>query len=299
MGHENSQARGNLSEPEIKSHMRSDAVQHPAALLPLAVSAMSVIYLLVLSPVFGGGSWAIVLLVTSGTVAAAAFTWRYTSRYSIEYATWSRGFLELQDQERERLERAEVTQLYETLRSSFMSIGSTRGLKACDHLADEYELLQPALTHGSDNDPLSLSHLPALAWETYRRGLKVLSDAVELMNATNAPERERLLAEIAELKRDIDANKEDGSEAERLRIREETLSSNRQLVEMLGQLRFRVDQLLHQAGRCEAALHYTRFELAAVRAGSSQTRVDSVIDALERSIHQAKEVQEELKRFGY
>ena len=299
MQHEESSAIENLSEPAIKRQMRTDALQHPAALLPMAISIMAVIYLVVISPVFGRGGWAIVLVVFSGTVAAAAFVWRYASQYAKEYARRARETLDLLDQERERLDRVKVTQLYEALRSGFMSIGSSEGLKACDHLAGEYEQLQPVLTHRSDNDPLSISHLPALAGETYRRGLNVLSDALELMKTVNTPERDRLQSEIAELERDVEASKEDEGQAERLRIREDTLASHRRLLEMLDQLRLRADQLLYQVGRCEGALHHTRIELAAVRAGSSQTRVDSVIEAMERTIHQAKEVQEELKRIGY
>ena len=60
-----------------------------------------------------------------------------------------------------------------------------------------------------------------------------------------------------------------------------------------------LNQLVSQAVRCQSTLNTTRLELAAIRAGGSETSVDSVIAALEGTIQRAKEVQEELKRIGY
>ncbi len=67
----------------------------------------------------------------------------------------------------------------------------------------------------------------------------------------------------------------------------------------MGQLLLRVDQLLHQAGACEASLHRTRVEIAALRADSVESSVNAVIGTLRKTITQAKEVQDELKRLGY
>ena len=75
---------GNLSERAIRRRMRSDALQHPATLLPLTVFIMSIIYLLLLSPLLGGGIGAIVSLVVSGLVATAGYVWRYAFRYTAE-----------------------------------------------------------------------------------------------------------------------------------------------------------------------------------------------------------------------
>ena len=288
-----------LFEPAIKRQLRTDAVQHPAALLPLAVCVMGVIYLLVLSPVFGGRLWAGILLITSGTVAAAAFVWRYTFRYTEEYTKLAGDLLDIQSQKHEQWKQAEVTRQCEALHSGFTNIGSTQGLKAIDRLADEYDQLQPVLTQSRDTDPLSIAHLPVLTGETYRRGLSVLSDALELMKTADSPGRERLLTEIADLEQEVRVTREDESQAEWLRVKEDTLTTHQHHMQMLDHLRLRADQLLYQAFRCEVALHHTRVELVAVRAGSSQTTVDSVIGALQRTIHQAKEVQEELTRMGY
>ena len=140
---------------------------------------------------------------------------------------------------------------------------------------------------------------PPLAGETYRQGLSVLSDALELMEVAHTSDTERLKRDISGLEGEVEALKGDQSQAERLRIREDTLASHRQRLDMLGQLQVHIDQLLYQAGRCEASLHRARIELAGIKTGSSQTGVDSVIEALRDTLLRAKEVQDELKRLGY
>ena len=127
----------------------------------------------------------------------------------------------------------------------------------------------------------------------------MLADALELIRAIHGPDRERLEAEIEELEREVDSSREDESQQVLTLIREDTLASHRQRLAMLDQLQLRADQMLHLAGRCEASLHRTRIELAAIRAGSSEQSIDSAVEALEETVHRAKEVQEELHRLGY
>ena len=119
------------------------------------------------------------------------------------------------------------------------------------------------------------------------------------MRATRTPGRDRLQREITDLEREAEVLKEDESQAERLSLKEDTLASHRQRLDIVEQLQLDVDQLLFQAGRCEASLHRTRIDLAAIRIGSSEASVDSATEALRRTIRQAKEVQDELRRLGY
>ena len=153
MPHGESSDIGSLSDPAIRRRMRSDAVQHPATLLPLTGSIMSAIYLLLLSPVFGGGRWAVVLLGVSGTVAVAAFVWRYVYRYTEDYASRVRGLMDSRDREQARLEEAEAARLCTTLQSGFSSIDANDGLKALKELVREYDQLRPTLGRQSDSDP--------------------------------------------------------------------------------------------------------------------------------------------------
>jgi hypothetical protein len=68
---------------------------------------------------------------------------------------------------------------------------------------------------------------------------------------------------------------------------------------MLTNLQLRVEELLHQAERCEASLSKTHVDLADLKAGASGASVDSVIVTLQKTIERAKEVQAELKKLGY
>jgi len=277
-------AIGSLSEPAIRRKLLSDSIQHPSTLLPLAASTISIIYLALLSPVLGGAPWAVASLAVSGGVAIASFVRRYLFSHTEEYAR--------------RLEQKEVRRLRKVLEVGFSKIDSAEGMKALRGLVGEYELLQPALVRRGDIALLSTSLIPSLSEETYRRGLSVLLDGLELMSATLSPGRDRLEEEISELEREVEALRGDGSQAERVRIKEGKLASQRERLEMLDELRLRVDQLLYQAHRCEASLHRARIELAAIGAGSTETSVDSVIEALQSTIQQARKVQEDLKRLG-
>ena len=207
--------------------------------------------------------------------------------------------MDTRDRERAKRELVEAAELRRALEAGFSAIGSVEGLKALTALVWEYQELQPALGRRMDTDTLSVNLVPSLAGETYRQGLSVLSDALDLMRIVGTPDRERLEREIGGLEEDVEALKGDQDQAERLRIREDTLASHRQRLDMLGQLQVDIDQLLHQAGRCEASLHRARIELAAIRTGSSGISVSSVIEPLRETLLRAKEVQDELRGLGY
>jgi hypothetical protein len=238
------------------------------------------------------------MIAISLVVAVASFIWRYAARYSDEYARVERQLWEVEERERERSEERKTQSLQLTLERGFADAASAAGRRALDELEREYSQLRPALDARREEDPLSVARLPALAAETYRRGLSVLADALELTEAMQGSGRERLQAEIAQLEREATSCRE-WPPAGRIEIREATLVSHRERIALLDQLQLHVDQLLHQAGRCEASMHRTRIELAAIRTGSSETGVNNVVEALRGTIEQAKEVQLKLKRLGY
>jgi serine/threonine protein kinase len=284
-----------LSESAIRRRTFSDTLQRPETLLPLAVCAISAGYLVLLSPIIGGALAAIAVTGISGAVAAAFFS----SRYPREYARNTEEMIERMSTQRRLLEAAQVKQVHDTLRHGFTGASSTEGVGAVRELISQYDQLQATLAQRRSSDPLSVSILPALAEETYRRGLSVLSDALDLMNAIRTPSKERLLQDIAAARADVDALRDDASQAERLHLRQEVLTSCLERLAMLNKQQISVEQLLYQARRCEAALHAARVDLATIRTGGTRTGVDSVVQALQQRISQVKEVQDELARLGY
>lgn len=287
------------SESAFKQQLLLEAVQHPAALLPLAACIMSVVYLLLLSPRFGGQFLVTSLLIGSGFMATASLAWLFLTRYPEEHARKIRESMKVHDLDRDRSEKAAANELRETLQDGFADIDSVEGAKTLNRIGDEYERLLMALDTTVEISSILLPNLSTLADETYRRGLSVLSDALELMKTTRPTDRERIEEEVAGLEIEVDASATNDHGEEWHAIKEETLASHRKRLYMLDRLQLRTDQLLHQANRCEASLHGARIELAAIKAGMSETQVDSVIGALQSTIHQAKEVQDELKRQGY
>jgi hypothetical protein len=193
---------------------------------------------------------------------------------------------------------SDLERLQEALESGFTSIKSAEGLKALRELVYEHAQLHPILERRKETDLLSVAHIPALAEETYRQGLSVLEDALDLSLAVHTPERERLESEIRELEREIEALRGFSTEATRLRIREERLASHKERLEMVREQQLRVEELLQQSDRCGASLHRARMELAALKADSSEGSVSVVTETLRRTISHAKGVQEELKKLG-
>ena len=198
---------------------------------------------------------------------------------------------------------ADLTRLRESLMDGFSRMKSLEGIKALQELVYQYAELQPVIERRKQADSLTVAPVPALVEQTYRQGLSVLGDALELARAIRPSDRERLEAGIGDLKKEIEALRgigiPDETQAGRIKIREERLASDQERLEMMKQQELRVDQLLNQSDRCGASLHRTRMELAALKADSSETGVSSVTDTLRLTINQAKEVQVEMKKLGF
>ena len=144
-----------------------------------------------------------------------------------------------------------------------------------------------------------MAQIPYLAEETYRQGLNVLTNVLELLLATRSSDRRRLETEATKLEGEIQKLRGDDSQAGRLRIREATLSSVKERLDLVSQQELRAEEFIYRSRLSEDALAKTRIELAALKAGSSETGVTAVSESLQKTINQAKEVQEELRRLGF
>ena len=185
------------------------------------------------------------------------------------------------------------------LQTGFSGINSTDGLRAVSGLVYEYEQLQPVLDRQRETGPLSIAHILALAEETYTLGLSALTDALELSRITHSPDTNRIEEEIGVIGGEIEYLRSDETQASRLKIRQETLTSHKERLEMIKQQQLRVDELLHQSNRCEASLHRTRVELAALKIDRSEASVSTVTETLRKTINQAREVQKELQSLTF
>lgn len=185
-----------------------------------------------------------------------------------------------------------------SLEAGFARLNAPDGVKAARELIHEYEQLQPVLARRKMTDSLAIGQIPALADETYKQGLSVLQDALDLLEASGPEDRARLEEENEALAKEAKAMQGDPSQAARAKVRQERVASNKELLDVMNQQQARIDELLYQSDRCGTSLHRTRMELAALRAEGSEEGVNAVVDTLRLTISHAKGVQEELRKLG-
>jgi uncharacterized membrane protein len=107
-----------LTKGAVRRKSFSDAMQRPEVLLPCAVCAASVGYLLLLSLVFGWLVPVLCLTVASGGLAVVLFS----SRYPREHERNTRELADRVEEHRLLLERIHLAQLHETLRAGFAAV---------------------------------------------------------------------------------------------------------------------------------------------------------------------------------
>lgn len=286
-------------EAEARRTMLADAVQHPATLLPMAVAVASAIYRVLLSTAFGGETWSVALLAGTGIVAFASFAWLYANCRAEKYDRRLSELMAVQHRTDLLAEIAALDEYREDLEQALDATGFDEGRKALDEMASEYESLKSTLTRQERSASMSMATVPGLADQTYRRGLSVLEDALGLKKTEQVAGERRLETEIAVLEMEVDNTSLGALGDEEIEIKEATLASHRKRLEMIGRLRLHANRLVHQANRCEASLAQARIELAEVEAGSAEAKVTTVVQALEGTVQQVKDVQEELRQLGY
>ena len=208
----------------------------------------------------------------------------------------------LQQAESRRADRyasAEVQQTREALDAGFSEINSSEGLRAVQRLVYEYAQLQPILDRARATDSTAFSRISLAVEETYRAGLGLLHDLLDLMRTAHPSERRRLEDEIIELEKNIALLRSDKSQKGGVKLMEANMNFRLERLELMQKQQWRVEELLHLAGRCEESLNRTRMELAGLKTADSEMSVKETTESLRKTIDQAKEVQEELKKLGF
>ncbi|UCC16597.1 MAG: hypothetical protein JSU58_09550 [Dehalococcoidales bacterium] len=281
-----------LDESVIRRKTVIETFQQPLTLILLIVTLASILYLILLSPMFGGGVVALILSLISGLAAVSSFI----GTYMRIYPAIMRQVITDREKERKESEENESDRLHENLRFEFQSIAHNDGLAILTSLTTHYKQLSTTVSGRNYRDPLGVSLVPALAGEVYRQGLIVLWDTVEFINVAELSDKKKLYQEIAQLEKEINTSERKKLESEQVELKEEILASHRERLEMLNQLDLRIEQLLHQARRCDAILEATHIEITTSRISGSRKGVDSMIKALQTTIRQVKEVQDELDK---
>jgi hypothetical protein len=289
-----------LSEREIRKQLLLDSLQDKRSLLPIALSLIALIYSLLYAPVLGGLLIGLGVAIAAGVVGSSVFIWRYVICYQQNYTLKSRELVVARFEAQNRyLADHPLVETHALLETGLSELKAVEGLNILHALDHEYRSLGPVLNDSKETDLLSISNLEVMLNETYFRGLSVLEDVFELERAIHATDETRLHSEIAELQRKAAESRADPVQQSRAGDIDERIASNQDRIHIVSQLRQRVEELLYQARRCEAALGKTRIELVAIKTDASESGVDAVIEALRKTIDRASEVQEELKQMGY
>ena len=207
-----------LTEASIRKTLRSEALQHPATLIPLGLAGLALIHLSGISPFPIGALGAIALLIGSLAVGSGSFYWIYSIRHNAAYAKLVQEILAHQGQESLAASQAEVQQQWEDIRTGLIAIDSTAGLRALTDLDYEHEQLQLILERQDGATYTSIAHIPALALETYREGLNVLANGLHLSMAIHTSNKEGLEAEIVQIEKEIETLKKDDNQDRRVKI---------------------------------------------------------------------------------
>jgi len=291
--HENRDRMGErdyLDESVIRRQTAIEALQQPSTLIPLMVNVVSTLYLILLSPIFKGGVVALILSVISGLAAIFSLIGTYIRIYPAKM----RQVIEVQEIRRKVLEESELERLHEDLKFEFQRVAYIDGLSILSSLTTHYNQLGDILSGRSYRDPLGVSLVPALAGEVYRQGLSVLWDTIDIIDVAEVSDRKKLEQDISRLENETSAFEKKKLRSEQVHLKEEILASHRVRLEMLDQLDLRIEQLLHQARRCDAILEATQVEITTSRINGSKAGVDSIIKTLQATLRQVKEVQDEL-----
>ena len=187
----------------------------------------------------------------------------------------------------------------DTLMGGFSSIQADTGLGALRRLDHEYSQLQGVFRRWPASGLRSITQIPALAEETYRQGLTVLISVLELLLAIPPSYKRGLETEVRALERVIRDLEGDNSQRGRLELRKGMLSTHRERLVLITRQELRAEEFLFRSSLSEAALNRTRIELAALRADSSEANVSAVSESLQRTIDQAREVLEEMRKLGF
>ena len=281
-----------------KRELFKEELQEPTTLLPFAVAAMALLVLLGLAPFRFSPLLVALLLAGASIVGLISLRSGYNERIKLAIDARERALEEERARQRRIREEAETQRKRDAIQAGFLAIADDAGLMAFHNLDREWEQISQILAQPAESVVESIAGIADVVEQTYQQGLGVLLKALDLSRAFEASQEQRVRNELAQFERDVERIRDLGPERE-IELLVERITGHRDRLARLDTLRIHLNELLHQASRCEDALALARIEVAAIRAGSSTSSVNAVTQSLQRTIDQAKVVQAELQRLGF
>lgn len=276
----------------------SNALQYPSTIIPLFVAALAVMAIILEQ------LWlptTVLWIVTIAMLAAAAgsFLWFYILRYEEDRRSHMQERIEYQVRVKKARELRALQELRETLRNGFTNIGSVEGEKALTRLANDFDQLRGLIKGWPHSSLVSITQIQVLTEQTYRQGLNVLNSVLDLLMAIEASDKKGLAVDVQALETEIEDLIQDDAQIARLEIRRAMLSEIRGRLELLNVQELRAEEFLLKSSLIEGSLNRTRMELATLKVDSSESGVNSVTEALQKTIDQARNVLDEMRELGF
>jgi serine/threonine protein kinase len=285
---------GPLSVPDARIPAFIEAVQKPLPLLAFTGAAALFIYMALLSGSLGYGWVAVIgLLLLLGTGTFLVISTFDDTRRETEGILVARAEAQQLKRERENLGHQS-----EELRSAFESPDLRDGRRALDQISRAFEELEPQLVR-REMDPLLLALMPRLSVQIYRQGLNLLSDSCDFGDPYYTEEQERRRRQIEEYEAEIAALDDDPTQAENISLKLGYMASEKKSLDIMQANQLKFGRLVLQARGCAIQLQEARNDLLGIRSGDRATDAESLIEAMQRTLQQAKEVQAEIRKLGF
>jgi hypothetical protein len=293
----------NAPTPIFEVGRTSGALQHPITSISIFATAMATLAILAkaigldvlafLSPL------PLIVLTLALVVAVGSFSWRFFIAYDSESAERIQELVAYQEPIRRAREEEALQEWHETLRRGFTNINSQEGIHSLEGLSDEFIQLREIFNNWPHSNLVALGDIPPLSEQTYRQGLDILNNVLELLNAVGTSNVERLKSQVRSLEREVKSLEASDDTGTRLQIRRTRLHDLKERLTLIDRQGLRAEEFLLRANLMEGALHKTRMDLNDLKIDGASRDVDEVRSSLQNTIDQALGVLDEMRELGY
>lgn len=275
----------------------TDTLQHPATILPAAVSAVGGLYL----GLIGLDPMAFAVTFGSALVATGAWIVNYFLRGE---ALAEKHVEELREQRRRLQEQQRQSRLGEAfdLAAEWQALGHAEGMQQARELGEAYRQLEDYLKQRITQDKsssLSVQRLAVLAEDTYYEGMAILRKALDLCRALSQMDKAKLERELGDWRAELGALRLITQPTDVQKTQMQSLgtrvAAHEKRLELHDQHTQTLHQLLAQSEQLEAALESTNLEAADLSNADVLLSTGHSASELERAVNAARRVEERLR----
>jgi hypothetical protein len=271
----------------VQRAVLKETLQHPLTILPAAVSALSLLYMGLIS--FDPGS----VGIGFGAALFGAAAW--VVNYYFRGAHFAAERVRQLRAQREQAKTAVAT----SLRADCEAAQFAAGTRAAQELTRAYETLRQLLAGRAGGGDVTAVRFAVLADDTYQEGMQLLAAALETHCALREIDADRLRAELQtwtgelaalEGRRDRDPARAAGDEALRTKI-----DSHRRRLAAYDDHAAGLEKVLAQCETLESALETAYLEVLDLGNESTQALQGQAAARLESAVAAARTVEERLR----